>query len=419
MFLSDLNQYLISNPPKFSYKKEYFYYIIYYLSEQQNKYKKKEVHRLDLKSLKSVTSSNIRSYITFLKKGEFIITNGSFEAGVKSLEYKINSKYDDSDVSEFELIKSSRLYINITKKLKNKKAHYNRLNPFLKKMCDEIMTLELDYLRAKEWINNNSCGNKKISYLISLNQLEDVRSRYFKRNKTNLRLDTNITNLKKELRSFIKGNYVNIDLKNSQPFLLAILIDNIINGRETLCHQLSKEVFIKHFGVKAFKNILLIHQNQKNQKKVNFKKYYSSVANGNLYESIINASDNNIERDEAKKMMYKILFSKNIEYRNRYKFIPFKKEKNMFKSIYPFVYEVTEILKEKNHKLLSIFLQKFESYLFIDSIAKELVENGITPITIHDSVMVKVGDQDRTIEIMKSVFLKEIGIIPTLNIKTV
>jgi hypothetical protein len=419
LFISDLDQYLISNPPTFSYKKEYFYYIIYNLSEQQNRYKDKETYRLDLKFLKSVTVSNIRSYITFLKKGEFINTDGSYEVGKESMKYSLNSKYLESKVLEYVLKEDTRLHYNLIKKLKNKKAHYNRLEPYLKEMCNEIMSLDVDYVEASKWINKNADGNKRISYLISLSQLDDIRFRYFKRNKTNYRLDTNITNLKKELRSYIKGDYVNIDLKNSQPFLLAVLIDNIIDGRETLCHHLNKELIVESFGVKAFKEIFKIHQKQEKKEKVSFRTYFDSVSNGVLYESIMNAYDNTILRKEAKGIMYKVFFSKNFYYKKRSKFIPHESEKKIFENVYPFIYEVIKILKEKNHKKLSIFLQQFESYLFIDCIAKELVAKGIIPITIHDSIMVKVEDRNRTIEIMESVFLREISIIPTLGIELV
>ncbi len=37
--------------------------------------------------------------------------------------------------------------------------------------------------------------------------------------------------------------------------------------------------------------------------------------------------------------------------------------------------------------------------------------------TIHDSVIVKVRDQAKTIEIINKVFMKQIGVIPTLDIK--
>jgi len=117
--------------------------------------------------------------------------------------------------------------------------------------------------------------------------------------------------------------------------------------------------------------------------------------------------------------MFKVLFSKNIDYNKRSKFIPYNKEKKVFNSVYPFVYEIVKIFKNKDNKKLPIYLQKIESYLFIDCITKELVENGIIPFTIHDSVMVKKQDKEKTIEIINKVFIEQVGIVPKLKIEKV
>jgi tRNA(Glu) U13 pseudouridine synthase TruD len=81
------------------------------------------------------------------------------------------------------------------------------------------------------------------------------------------------------------------------------------------------------------------------------------------------------------------------------------------------VYEVVKALKARDHKTLPIYLQSLESYLFIDCIAKELVTNDIIPLTIHDSVIVKTKDQAKTIEIINKVFMEQIGVIPSFDIK--
>jgi len=193
----------------------------------QIQYKNREYFSLNREYLKSVTISNIDRYIKILINGEFIISDNSFTVGVKSLMYKINPKFI-KELCKIELQPNSKLSKNIIKKLYQSKAHYNRLEPHLRRMKDELMQMELDYNKANKWIEDNAIGFKKLSYLTSINHIEDKRFRYFKRNKTNRRLDTNLTNLKSDLRQFIKGDYVSIDLKNSQPLLLGILIDNII-----------------------------------------------------------------------------------------------------------------------------------------------------------------------------------------------
>ena len=89
----------------------------------------------------------------------------------------------------------------------------------------------------------------------------------------------------------------------------------------------------------------------------------------------------------------------------------------MFASVYPFVFEAMRILKRKDHRKLAIFLQQLESDIFIDCIAKALVETGIIPFTIHDSVIVMSKDQIKALQIIKSVFEKQLGAVPRFHVK--
>ncbi|WP_370477233.1 hypothetical protein [Tamlana flava] len=381
-----------------------------------NIYKKEDFINLNRKYLRELTVSNIDSYIKILEKGEFIISNESYQNGVKSQGYKLNPMYVNGLV-EFTIKPNSRLGKRIIKNLRKRKAHYNRLEPHLKSMKDELMKMEFDYEGAKKWIEGVPEPSKKLSYLTSINHIQDKRLRYFKRNKTNGRLDTNLTNLKSELRQFIKGDYVSIDLKNSQPFLLGVLIDNIINYRDTLCCYLDESKITETFGIKAIRKIRLIHQNQEKSEMVNFRTFYEAVLKGNLYDDFTKSYTEDISRAEAKNIIFRILFSQNGIYQNYKKTIPFEKDKKIFASVYPFIFHAVKIFKLKDHKLLPIYLQQIESYLFIDCIAKELVVNGIVPFTIHDSVLVKVEYRDEAMEIIKRVFNDQIGVIPTFDIK--
>lgn len=416
LFVGELDRYLKEHPPNFQFQRIYFYYVIHHLTVMSIQYKDEEYFSLNKKYLKSVTACNIDRYIRILKNGEFIISDKSYEVGVKSLRYKLNPKFM-TGVSKIELDSGCKLGKRIIKKLNQRKAHYNRLEPHLKCMKNELMKMELDYQQANKWIEDNANSTQEFSYLTSVNHIEDKRFRYFKRNKTNGRLDTNLTNLKSDLRQFIVGDYVSIDLKNSQPFLLGILIDNIIYNRDTLCCYLQGGKLTKTFGIKGIQKILLIHQNQEKSKMVNLRSFYNSVLNGTLYDEFVKHYSGDITRKEVKNIMFKVLFSKNQYYSGYRKIIPYERDKMTFASVYPFVYEVVKILKTKDNRTLPIYLQQLESYLFIDCIAKELVNNGIIPFTIHDSVIVKTEFLSKTTDIMNEVFNKQIGVIPSFDIK--
>lgn len=429
--INSLNKQLEANAPRFNYDLNYFYFIIHYILKKQSQVKK--MQQLDADAnyvslnknlLKSITTSNINEYINYLKNGEFIITDNYYIIGKKSIGYKIKSEYL-TEIRQVEIHANHRLFKKIINKERKKNAHVNRLEPFLKRMRDEFIKMELNYSDAEKWIINEADEVKRSYYHLSLNLLKDKRFRYFNRNKTNLRLDSNLTNLKKDLRKFIIGNYVNIDLKNSQPFFFSMLLQIIINNNKNTINNntislCSKKIYyniVKTFGIKAIQKISKIHQIEKKPFLVNLKNFNNSVINGTLYEDFIKSYNGNIKRDEVKKMMFCVFFSENERYDKFKLSIPYEQDKKVFETVYPYVYKCMKILKSKNNAILPIFLQKLESYVFIDCIAKELVNNGIIPFTIHDSVIIKKEYEQKAIDIINKIFIDSFNVIPSLHIE--
>jgi hypothetical protein len=216
------------------------------------------------------------------------------------------------------------------------------------------------------------------------------------------------------------GDYVSIDLKNSQPFFLSQLLNAIINKdnkqQGTLCCYLHYPCLVRAFGVKRIKTVCKIHQSDEKAYLVNLNFFTYAVSTGTLYDDFVLRYG--IIRDDVKKIMFSVLFSKNEILKKFKKFIPFLKEKNVFASIYPIVYQSIKMLKLKDNRLLPVFLQKLESFIFIDCIAKELVNSGIVPLTIHDSVIVPAEQKEKTLEIIKKVFLEQFNVIPSFEVKS-
>ena len=153
---------------------------------------------------------------------------------------------------------------------------------------------------------------------------------------------------------------------------------------------------------------------------VNLKEFADCVNTGSMYEYIGKSFDGKYTRDEIKDIMFKVLFSRNIENDNG-KFIPFEDEKKVFAKVFPIVAEMVRVLKDdkypfNKYKILPVSLQKIESYIFIDCIAKDLVSAGIVPLTIHDSVIVETKYTQQALEIIHSVFLEYFGVIPALHV---
>jgi len=284
-----------------------------------------------------------------------------------------------------------------------------------------------------KWIDNIEDEVKKKSYFMSLELLRDKRTRYFKRNKTNNRLDTNLTNLKKDLRKFIIGDYVNIDLKNSQPFFLFCLLDffgqtslnnnnasisinnNLNYPTIPLCSEIKFSNLCKTFGAVSVKKILKNAEIHKEAFFTNLSMYREWVVNGKFYDNFMVFYSGKYTRAEIKAMMFAIMFSEN-QYSNNKK-VPYKLEKAVFSNVFQKIYEVITELKNKNYKSLAICLQKIESEIFIDVISKRLVEVGIIPLTIHDSVIVKSNDTIKVLEIMKNVFQEIFNQIPQFEVE--
>ena len=228
--------------------------MVHYITSLQLTRKDKEYVIVNRKKLRDLSVSNIGSYIGILENGEFIISD-YYTKGKKSKGYKLNKKYSYW-LETFEISKECRLFNKIIKYHRRKRAHNDRLEPFLQQMNKTFMNVELDYSKAEKWILYNVPNNKQHFHFLALNQLKDKRFRHFHRNKTNNRLDTNLTNLKSELRQFIKGDFIGIDLKNSQPFLLSVLLNSIINNSKVLLCSINNDLDLNRtFGVKAIQKI--------------------------------------------------------------------------------------------------------------------------------------------------------------------
>ncbi len=422
LLMEKLNNYLKENPPGFKYDAVYFYFAIYNILE--GKLKSRDMDDvyvyISMKHFKEVSVTNINLYLDMLQKGCFI-RRRVCERSIRPTGYQITPIYLKSNLIAYEVGPDHSLFKKTIKRVTRERAHNNRSEPFLRNMNKEFRKMELNYTKAREWINNYSDEDKRIYYQLAINLLEDPRKRYFKRNRTNKRLDTNLTNLKSELKNFIIGDLVSIDLKNSQPFFLSRLLATIINQIENenqqlnpLCSFLSCKNIAKSLGSK-WKEV--ISKKRINEYLVNFRQFESSVTQGTLYDDFIVEYGHNISRAEVKDIMFKVMFSKNKDYKNGNWFSPFSDKKKIFKSVFPHVYKSIRKLKEKDHAILPIFLQRLESYIFIDLIAKELVEVGIVPFTIHDSIIVKMEQQNSALEVMRKVFEENFGMVPTFEIK--
>lgn len=182
---------------------------------------------------------------------------------------------------------------------------------------------------------------------------------FAKRNTTNNRLDSNVTNMYSEIwDSLLLDNekLVEIDIANSQPAFLSYLL---------------------------------------RKKNINIEEEFLLAAeNGKYYELLMDILE--CDRDKAKKVNMVLFFGG--EWYD-------SKEKRILKQRLPkLISFIDEFKKENGYKNFSIGLQKEESKMMIDRVYGHLIFNNITCLTVHDSIRCKESDTDKVFELMNEVF---------------
>ena len=423
--LVELEKYIDKNPPSWKYDMNLFYHLIHRLIVMQNQIKDKDSNYFPLRTdnLKYVSNWNLIRYKKYLLNGEFLDCDYTAITGKKKYHYRLNPTYLQGS-RKVEIQSGSSLYRSIIHQQRLTRSHSNRMLPYLKRMQDFYLDVDMDYSEAKKYADSHPDEAKKHSYLTSIAMIEDKRFRRFSRNKTNNRLDTNFTNLKSDFRQFLIGDFVSIDLANSQPFLLSQLLGEIFTTITTntiprvySCSILDFDL-VKEFGKQTFNNLLKTHQNEVFLDFGELLNFQISCINGTFYEDFLDQikSESNT-RGQIKKMLFAVLFSQNLMHKDFIKFIPYQKEKTLFASVYPSIYHVIKALKDEDHSKLAVLLQKIEAQVFIDTICRDLVKQGITPLTIHDSIIVESNHTERALCVCDNTFKKHFGVMPKFHVK--
>ena len=302
-------------------------------------------------------------YIGYLCDNGFMSLVSKYYVGKKTNSYKLETSciYDVIRWKNFDkfLIKknTNRYETSITE------ANQSSIIPQVRSnLIQSLDRIKIDYEGAINFIQNLKDKDliDESKYKRNLISIENINLKHIYFNFDDYgRFHTNFTILKKEIRNeFLTINnemIAEIDIKNSQPLFFAVI--------------LKKE---------------LSHING------DTKKYFDLVKSGLLYDDIV--ANSKIEtRNEAKELIYKVLFGDNLRAN--------KKVNKIFKDLYPSVYEYILEFKEnkKNYKELSHELQKMESEFVFNQIIKEIYETypEIVLFTVHDSIIYPKSYEDR------------------------
>jgi len=223
----------------------------------------------------------------------------------------------------------------------------------------------------------------------------------FKVDSTSGRLHSNITNMPKPLRQFLRINgeqLVNIDIKNSQPYLSTLLLTD--PGKVS--------------GMTKNPAFAVLLQTLKVSDKQDVKKYISLAVSGQIYEYLMTEfykEGLELTRDDTKKQVLRILYARNRMPKDGTN----RKARQIFKNRFPTVHRIFSKIrgsergdKFTNFKRYPILLQSIESYLILEVILKRIYKEmpGTIAVTIHDSIM--TGNDTNRVEEVSQIMIDEL-----------
>lgn len=222
----------------------------------------------------------------------------------------------------------------------------------------------------------------------------------YKVDSTSGRFHSNVTNMPKVLRQFLRINgepLANIDIKNSQPYLSTILLTD--PGKVS--------------GMAKNPAFAMLLQSLKVPKNQDVDKYIFLVTSGQIYEYLMAESSKEsleLTRDEAKRQILRILYSRNRTPKNEFN----RKVRKIFKSRFPTVHKTFAKVRgsERGDKFASfkrfpILLQTIEAHLILDVVLKRIYKElpRTIALTIHDSIMTGVATNN--IEGVRRIMIEE------------
>jgi hypothetical protein len=287
--------------------------------------------------------------------------------------------------------------------------------------------------------------------LLSIDRI--VHQDFFLHKDKNGRLHSNLTNLKTELRQFLRYDnepLVGIDFVNCQPMLLSLILEPPFWNKSSVINYTN----LKGLNFKDYRHWkpqivgpILSYKNERNlsfleviqylfsSSYINLNYIYylifskkqislaskdieslnSTTRKGEFYEFILKELNDKTTRSDVKTMMYEVLFGYPISTTQR-----LSKKKQMFMRLFPNVQRLIDLIKQKDHCLLANMLQSMESKLMFEILAPALQEQfpETALFTIHDSFLVPVSMAEEVKEAMSVKFNAVLGFTPKLKIES-
>ncbi len=430
----DLEGFLEKYPPKFKYKIDHFYYIIDYLSkgmDMEDLDNNAGFINMNSKRLQKV-NHNYRQYLDHLLEHRFIRTDKKYIVGEKSFGYLV-CKYSyhkalvkKVPITDLVLKKKKSIEVkDFNQKQKETEKHYSYLTKWFNKnlqidvekameKVDELYPEQTGHIRGvKKGSPSDWAKRYKATYSIEKIANQNF---YYSVDKNVGRFHSNLTNIKSELRNYITYDgqkLVNIDIKNSQPIFSTLLFEKEFYSKKSQnlnIYNITSSFKLLSNNKQSYNNIIimLVEYLVKVDKQA-IQQYLDYVNSGEFYKKISDLLYPNkaFAKKHIKELVFTVFFSN-----NKFMGQPRAKSKKDFKQKFPEIYNVFRIIKKNNHRALSHILQRIESELIINYVAKRISKDkpDLPIFTIHDSIATTVGNEDYVAMVIKEEALKLTGL---------
>ncbi|WP_276132449.1 hypothetical protein [Polluticoccus soli] len=406
--------------------------------------------------LKKQIGNHYMKVVAWMMQVGILQCDGSYQAGSVSKGFKFGPSYSYESrwvtITDTILLRKLRKIADMPIPRHYCKRVVNRLENAL-----QDGGLQIDAPKAEAWVNaryNASMakamkGKGKLTpeevEIIRQIQLEDIKtiaSGNIKLIQDDFghRLHTPLTRLPKELRPFItyKGEELaEVDISGSQLLMATRLLDKRNyplrgNKAQPDLSEVFTGSYLEVTGDKRRDTTIMFLDSLQSRYSKGFQEmdFVKDAASGEVYSRIVEelekisyfkpALTEKEKRAKVKKTLLKQLFAS--PYFHKHKWLYKGKAGeiwSLFTTIYPEFAELTDHIKSKNHKDMSMILQRMESVLIIGRVCKRIQDEHpeVFIATIHDCLVTTKANKDLVRKILEEELQTYVGVAGTFSEK--
>jgi len=325
-------------------------------------YKGCSLHQRTLASIMGTMNPEASKKLKELQEISIIKKIGGYEPKSYAQHYSLVSEPD-----EFKVILAKPEYTSIPYKIISKRKEKLTTNsPSLELYESFIRNITLSLpIKYQLLLDNSGLPVEELDYVTVRDYDAQIHSLtaiqegnwFVHRPDAESRIYTNLTNLKREFRDFLRYDnepFIELDIRNSQPLIATILI---------------KEYWLKHY------------------KRIpeDVWQYQQDCEQGVFYDYFMKENNvDDIDRGEFKKRFFSEVFFSRVTQR-------MSRLKKQFIGKYPSAMSAIDFIKggigSETYNQFAIQLQRKEANLIFDKINLELIESGIPSFNIFDSIL--------------------------------